>query len=189
MWLGLAARLDRTPDGSAHLVLLGRDGAEQSRLTLTPDVVDGLTLSDELFDALDSTRQRAHLAQGALQQAIQGFRQWNLVQDRAELSFVLADGRTWAMRGQAVGSWSREDESWTWAWDNASVHPACGGGSSRVRDSARDHRRLAALTTGAFDASQALAVELALHAGVVIGARGVFPGDYGAGVVYIAAME
>jgi hypothetical protein len=187
-WRGLSARLDRTGDGGAALVLLGPDGAEQSHLALTPDAVEALTLSDALFDALDATRPRAHAAQNEFQQAIQGFRQWNATQDRAELSFVLADGRSWAMRGQALGSWSKGEESWMWAWGNESIDPAFAAAAAAVRDGAKGRPGLAALTTPSFDAKQALAVELALHAAAVVGARGVFPGDFGAGIAYIAAM-
>jgi len=176
-WRGPVARLDRAPDGSAALVLLGPDGGEQSRLSLTPDAVDALPLSDALFDALDATRPRAHAAQNEFQQAIQGFRQWNAVQDRAELSFVLADGRTWAMRGQALGSWSKGEASWMWAWGNESIDAAFAAASATVRDAAKGRPGLAALTTASFEATQPLAVELALHAASVIGARGVFPGD------------
>src|SRR5262249_21128291 len=159
-------------DGGAELVLLGADGGEQSRLALTPDAVDSLTLSDELFDAFDATRPRAHELQGRFQEKIAGFQRWDVIQDRALLSFVLADGRTWTMKGQILGSWSKEDETWMWAWHNRSIDPACGAAAQTVREKARGQRGLSALTTGSFEAKQALAVELALHAGALVGARG-----------------
>jgi hypothetical protein len=187
-WRGLAARMDRSEDGGALLVLVGPDGAEQSRIALVPDAVDSLLLSDALFDALDATRPRAHAAQVAFEEAIRGFQRWDLVQDRAELSFVLADGRTWAMNGQLIGSWSKDSESWMWGWQNESVHPACGALARSVREGARDRKGLAALTTGSFSAKKPFAVELALHASALIGARGVFLGDFGAGIAFIAAM-
>ena len=187
-WLGLGGRMDRAADGSAALVLLGPDGAEQSRLTLAADTVDSFVLSDVLFDAFDATRAAAQATQLAFQQAIQGFKQWDAVTDKGELSFVLADGKPWSMRGQAIGSWARDGDSWMWAWANDSVAPAFSVDAGRVRDVAKGRRGLAAMTTPKFAAKQAFAVELALHVGAIMGARGVFPGPYGGGLVFIAAM-
>jgi hypothetical protein len=188
-WKGAIARMDRAEDGSAALVLLAPDGAEQSRLILAPDTVDSLILSDALFDALDATRQAAYAAQNAFQQTIQGFRQWDAAQDSGELSFVLADGRTWKLRGQAIGSWSGPDETWMWAWANDSIHGAFSAESARVRDLAKQERGLAAMTTGKFSALQPLATELALHTAALLGAQGVFPGPAGKTLVFIAAMR
>ncbi len=188
MWSGTTARMDRLADGGASLVLMGEEGEEQSRLTLTPELVASFTLSDELFDALDRSRPEAQKRQEAFQQQTHGFTQWNLDQAKAELSFVLADGRAWAIPGQIVGSWSRDDESWLWSWANESVDAKCKVAATHVRDAARPHRGMAALTTGSFHALQPMAVELAMFAAVQMNARGIFPGDYGAGVAYIAAM-
>ncbi|HEY8090781.1 MAG TPA: hypothetical protein VIF09_23125 [Polyangiaceae bacterium] len=188
-WKGLVARMDRAEDGSASLVLLAPDGSEQSRLTLAPDTVDSLVLGDALFDAFDATRQAAHAAQNAFQQTIQGFQRWDASQDTSELSFVLADGRHRAMRGQAIGSWSIEDGTWMWAWDNESVHPAFSADAARVRDLAKQQRGLAAMTTGKFTATQPLATELALHTAAIMGAQGVFPGPAGQVLIFIAAMK
>jgi hypothetical protein len=188
-WQGLAARVDRAQDGSASLVLLGAEGAEQSRLTLAADTVDSLVLSDALFDALDASRPTAHALQNAFQQAIQGFRRWDASQDTSELSFVLADGQSWTMRGQALGSWSSESDTWMWAWANQTVEPGFSAESARLRDTASGRRGLAAMTTGKFPARKPFAVELALHAAALLGAQGVFPGPFGQGLLFIAAMN
>lgn len=188
IWSGTTGRMERLADGGASLLLFGEGGEEQSRLTLTPDLVASFTLSDELFDALDRSRPEAQKRQEAFEQQIAGFKQWNLDQSKAELSFVLADGRTWVMPAQIVGSWSREEESWLWGWANESVDAKCRVAVANVRDGARPHRGLAALTNGSFGALQPLAVELAMFASVQMNARGVFPGDYGAGIAFVAAM-
>jgi hypothetical protein len=93
-------------------------------------------------------------------------------QETGELSFVLADGRRWAMRGQAIGSWSGPDETWMWAWANDSIHGAFSVESARVRDLAKQERGLPAMTTGKFSALQPLGTELALHAAALMGAQG-----------------
>jgi hypothetical protein len=188
-WAGSLARMDRAEDGSASLVLLGADGGEQSRLTLAPDTVDGLVLGDELFDALDATRAAAHGTQAAFQTRIQGFQRWDASQDTGELSFVLASGSTWALRGQAIGSWSSDGDTWMWGWANPSVEPSFAAALARVRDGAKGRKGLAALRTGKFGARQPFAVELALHAAGAIGAQGVFPAPTGTGLLFIAAMK
>jgi hypothetical protein len=188
MWSGTSARMDRLADGGASLVLLGSDGEEQSTLTLTPDLVASFTLSDEIFDALDRTRAQAAERQTAFQKQVAGYKQWNFDQSKAELSFVLADGRSWVMPGQIVGTWSRDDTSWLWGWANESVDAKCRVAVANVRDGARPHRGLAALTTGSFHARQPMAVELAMFAALQMNARGVFPGDYGSGIAFIAAL-
>ena len=188
MWSGSSARMDRGDDGRADLVLLGESGEEQGRLALTPELVASLTLSDELFDALDHSRKKSEERQGAFQEVLRGFKQWNLDQARAELSFVLADDRRWIVPAQIIGSWSRAEASWMWAWDNESLAVACREGVALVRDAARGHRGLAAFTKGSLGCREAMAAALAAHAGLEMNARGVFPGDYGSGVVFIAAM-
>jgi hypothetical protein len=187
-WQGKAAVLTRAPEGSAQLALLGPGGAAQSHFDLSADAVAALPFSDELFDRLDGTRARAHEVQAAFQAHIQGLQRWDYVQDEAALSFVLANGTRWTVRGQLLGSWSRQDESWRWGWANESVPAAASAGAAEVRDGARAGRNLAALTTPSFACAQPFAVELALHAATTLGARGVFPGDYGAGVAFIAAL-
>jgi hypothetical protein len=151
--------------------------------------VDSLVLSDALFDALDTTRQVIYAAQSTFLKTIQGYRQWDASQDTRELSFVLADGRKWVVRGQAIGSWSGQDQTWMWAWANDSIHPTFSAESARVRDLAKQERGLMAMTTGKFSAVQPLATELALHAAAVMGAEGVFPGPAGKTLVFIAAMK
>jgi hypothetical protein len=187
-WIGTGGRMDRVADGSAALVLLGPDGAEQTQLTLAADTVDCLVLSEALFDAFDATRAAAQATQLEFQQTIQGFQRWDVAQDRGELSFVLGDGKTWSLRGQAIGSWARDGDSWMWAWANDSVAPEFSVDAGRVRDVAKGHKGLAAMTTPKFAARQAFAVELALHVGAIMGAQGVFPGPYAGGLVFIAAM-
>ena len=188
MWSGPTARMDRGEGGSAALVLLGDGGEEQSRLVLVPEVVTSLTLTDDLFDALDQSRPKTEKRQAAFEEVLRGFKQWNLDQARAELSFVLADDRRWVVAAQIIGSWSRAEASWMWAWDNASLAAPSRERIAHVRDAARAHRGLAAFTKGAFGCGEAMAKELALHAALQMNARGVFLGDYGSGVVFIAAM-
>jgi|HubBroStandDraft_6_1064221.scaffolds.fasta_scaffold3062726_1 hypothetical protein len=76
-----------------------------------------------------------------------------------------------------------------WAWGNDSIDAAFASASASVRDGAAGRKGLAALTTPAFAAPRAFAVELALHAAVAIGARGVFPGPADATLFFVAAME
>jgi hypothetical protein len=188
LWSGSTARMDRADNGSAALNLLGDEGDEESRLVLAKEVLMSLTLSDALFDALDQSRPETEKRQARFEETLKDYKQWNLDQARAELSFVLADDRRWVVAAQIVGSWSRAEESFVWGWDNASFLSPSRERVAHIRDAARAEPGLAAFTKGTFGCPEAMAKELALHAGLMMNARGVFSADYGSGVVFVAAM-
>lgn len=148
--------------------------------------VDDLLLSDDLFEALDSAEPYGEI-QERFDANIRGFQSWGYDTDTARLRFVLADGRTWELPGQIIGSWSSHEGTFMWGWANSSVPEIARSAVAQVREYGAAVR-IAALTTETFSCSQQLAVRVALLAAQQMNALGVYGGAHAGGAVFIAAM-
>jgi hypothetical protein len=188
-WRGPKVRLERAADGSARVLLLDADDAEHSRIDVTADAVLSFTWTDPLLDAMDDARERIGEAQSAFEATIAGFQRWDYDQDCAELSFTLANGEVRTRPAQLVGSWSKGEKTWLWAWDNPSILPQCWERVAPVRDASRTQPGLGALVRSPIACSQAAAVRLGAVASARIGAKGIFGGTHPGGVVIVAVTE
>ena len=99
-------------------------------------------MSPEFASLLDSSAQ--HLAAVTqLHEANWRFgkhKTWNFSQSEGLLRFSYADGTVAECSAQAIGSYSQNDGTWSWAWDNPSINASLKRDAELMRHYGQEHK-------------------------------------------------
>ncbi|NNJ27631.1 DUF6882 domain-containing protein [Alienimonas chondri] len=116
------------------------------------------------------------------------FDRWDLDQQTGEIVFSNADGTTARASAQIIGSFSANDSSWLWAWDNPSIADALKADARTVKAYGEEHG-IDRLTTRKWTGTEEGAWEMAAVAAKLCGATGVYRGPAGRSSVFITFGE
>jgi hypothetical protein len=140
-------------------------------------------------DLLDASMEELRLkTEGHRAWGLGTFDRWDLDQEVGTLVFSNPDGTTATAPAQIIGSFSTNDNSWLWAWDNPSIVEAMKQHSLQVKQYGEQHgieKLTARKWTGTEDdawAMTALAVKLC-------GAQGAYRGPAGPSYVFMTFGE
>ncbi|WP_149495909.1 DUF6882 domain-containing protein [Roseiconus lacunae] len=145
--------------------------------------------SDDFQSLLDASmlelqlKTEAHKAWG-----LGTFDRWNIDQEDGNLVFSNADGTTAVAPAQIIGSFSANDHSWLWAWDNPSIVDPLKTHSRKVKDYGEEHG-IDKLTTRKWTGTEDDAWAMAALAVKLCGAEGAYRGPAGQSFVFMTFGE
>ena len=113
---------------------------------------------------------------------------WFVDQDLGTIRFDFADGRGATAPVQIVGTYSRADGTFLWAWDHPGVAEALSADAKRVRDYG-ERNDVAAMTTKLVRISEDDAWRYTAFAALLSGASGAHRADSGGPLVFVTFGE
>jgi hypothetical protein len=113
---------------------------------------------------------------------------WDLDQDAGTLVFTGNDGTTVTTQAQIIGSFSTNDNSWLWAWDNSSIDDKLKADSLKLK-AYGDQHGIDKLTTRKWTGTEEDAWEMAALAVKLAGAEGAYRGPAGNAYVFITFRD
>ena len=145
--------------------------------------------SDGFQDLLDASVQElqvkteAHKAWG-----LGTFDRWDIDQEVGDLVFSNADGTKAVAPAQIIGSFSTNDNSWLWAWDNPSIVDGLKLHSRKLREYGEQHG-IEKLTTRKWTGTEDDAWAMAALAVRLCEAQGAYRGPAGTSYVFMTFGE
>lgn len=112
------------------------------------------------------------------------FDRWNVDQERGEIVFSNADGKRVVAPAQIIGSFSTNDNSWLWAWDNPSVVDGMKKDARKLKEYG-EKNNIEKLTTRKWTGTQDEAWEMAALAVKLCNAQGAYRGPSGKTFVFM----
>lgn len=103
------------------------------------------------------------------------YERWSFDQSDGNLVFSKSDGAIAAAPAQVIGSFSKADNSWLWAWDNPSVNADLKAHSLKLKEYGEQHG-IERLTTGTWIGTEADAWAMVALAVKLCDARGAYRG-------------
>ena len=103
---------------------------------------------------------------------------WDLLQDKGDLVFSLADGFKAVAPAQIIGTYNSKDGSWLWAWANPSINDSLKKDAQKVREYGEKHQ-IKPLTERKWIGSEEEAWAMAAVAVKLCGAQGAYRGPAG----------
>jgi hypothetical protein len=116
------------------------------------------------------------------------FDRWDLDQEIGNLVFTKADGTKVAAKAQIIGSFSTNDNSWLWAWDNPSIVDGMKDHARQVR-SYGERQKIEKLTTRKWVGTEADAWAMTALAVKLTNAQGAYRGPAGKSYVFMTFGE
>ncbi|QDU43166.1 hypothetical protein Mal52_16380 [Symmachiella dynata] len=109
---------------------------------------------------------------------------WNLDQETGMLKFSNADGTEAVAPAQIIGSFSTNDNTWLWAWDNPSILDSLKADSLKVKEYGETNN-VERLTTRKWTGTEKDAWTMAALAAKLCESQGVYRGPTGSSYVFI----
>jgi hypothetical protein len=103
------------------------------------------------------------------------FDQWDVDQEVGDLVFSNDDGTTATAPAQIIGSFSTNDNTWLWAWDNPSILDGMKRDARKVKQYGEEHK-IEQLTTRKWTGTEQDAWAMAALAVKLCGAQGAYRG-------------
>lgn len=116
------------------------------------------------------------------------FDRWDIDQQVGDLVFSNDDGTTATAPAQIIGSFSTNDNSWLWAWDNPSIVDAMKRDALKVKQYGEQHG-IENLTTRKWIGTEEDAWAMAALAVKLTGAQGAYRGPSGKSFVFMTFGE
>jgi len=116
------------------------------------------------------------------------FDRWDIDQEVGNLVFSNADGTTATASAQIVGSFSTNDNTWLWAWDNPSIDDDLKLHAHKLKEYGEAHG-IEKLTTGEWTGTEDDAWAMAALAVKLCDAQGAYRGPAGATHVFMTFGE
>lgn len=113
--------------------------------------------------------------------------QWDLAQDRGELSFTFPDKIATAT-AQIIGTFDTGTNTWMWAWANSSIAEPLTRDSLRVREYGEQHG-IRRLTTPKWSGDEMDGWRMAALASRLCGSNGAYRGPAGTTLVFMTFGE
>jgi hypothetical protein len=139
------------------------------------------------FDELVATSIRELNAKNEVHKAAWGLGtldRWDLDQDAGTLVFTGDDGTTVTTQAQIIGSFSTNDNSWLWAWDNSSIDDKLKADARKLKAYGEQHG-IDKLKTRKWTGTEEDAWVMAALAVKLTGAEGAYRGPAGNAYVFI----
>ena len=189
-WSGARATVTRegTPTGRLVLTLHERSGPPAASISVPKGLIDALFLAEPFLEELDRAERVLPEEQDVLAVRLSGATGWKLDQAAAKATFELPGRPPLTLDAELLGTWTSEDESWTWAWANSTVDPAC---TKRVEAALSPDAQtpgLAPLWRERYACEEPFAHRVAGVAAVKSGAKAVWRGGFGKGWAYLAVF-
>lgn len=147
-----------------------------------PDEDEFQALLDASMEELQLKTQ-AHSAWG-----LGTFDRWDMNQDVGDLVFTNEDGTTAVAPVQIIGSFSTNDNSWLWAWDNPSINDALKVDAAKLKEYGETHG-IDKLTSRKWTGTQDDAWAMAALAVKLCDAQGAYRGPAGSTYVFMTFGE
>ncbi|MDZ4684292.1 MAG: hypothetical protein SH850_04330 [Planctomycetaceae bacterium] len=166
------------------LLILSPFGCDKPMVALAPT-----PKPDEFQQLLDVSMQElklkteAHKAWG-----LGTFDRWDIDQEVGDLVFSNDDGTTAVAPAQIIGSFSTNDNSWLWAWDNPSILDGLKRDSRKLKEYGERHG-IEKLTTRKWTGTEEDAWDMAALAVKLCGAQGAYRGPAGPSYVFMTFGE
>lgn len=116
------------------------------------------------------------------------FDQWDLDQEVGDLIFKSDGGTTATTPAQIIGSFSTNDNTWLWAWDNPSIVEGMKRDALKVKDYGQQHN-IEKLTLRKWSGTEEDAWAMAALAVKITGAQGAYRGPSKNSYVYFTFGE
>jgi hypothetical protein len=116
------------------------------------------------------------------------FDRWDIDQEVGDLVFSNADGTTAVAPAQIIGSFSTNDNSWLWAWDNPSIVDAMKRDALKVKQYGEQHG-IEKLTTRKWTGTEEDAWAMTALAAKLCGKQGAYRGPSGKSFVFMTFGE
>ena len=144
---------------------------------------------DGFHDLLDTSVEELQLKTEAHKSwGLGTFDRWDIDQEVGNLVFSNADGTTAVARAQIIGSFSTNDNSWLWAWDNPSIVDGMKLDTLKLKEYGEKHG-IAKLTTRTWNGTEEDAWTMAALAVKLCDAQGAYRAPAGPSYVFITFGE
>ncbi|OYP31678.1 DUF6882 domain-containing protein [Rhodopirellula sp. MGV] len=145
--------------------------------------------SDDFQDLLDVSMEELQLKTEAHKAwGLGTFDRWNIDQDVGDLVFSNADGAKAVAPAQIIGSFSTNDNSWLWAWDNPSISDDLKSHAWKLKEYGEKHG-IEKLTTRKWTGTEGDAWAMVALAVRLCGAQGAYRGPAGPSYVFMTFGE
>lgn len=143
------------------------------------------TNPDEFQTLLDASMQELQLKTEAHKAwGLGTFDHWNVDQDVGDLVFTSEVGTTAVAPVQIIGSFSTNDNSWLWAWDNPSINDALKVDAAKLKEYGETHG-IEQLTSRKWTGTEDDAWAMAALAVKLCDAQGAYRGPAGATYIFM----
>jgi hypothetical protein len=159
----------------------GKEGKQMSAESTETEIPHSLMVARSLEELRIKTASFDRLFQI-------GQADWQLDQERGEITFTSPKGLMATAPAQIAGSYNTDDGTWLWAWDNPSVEPALMAHAKIVRQYG-SKRKIEELTTRKLKITEEKAWELAALTCKLGNYQGVYRGPAGPTLVFITFGE
>jgi hypothetical protein len=187
-WNAARATLSRPGPGQLVLTLINSDGRPASSVSVPREYLDALFVSDALLEELHGAGPALSRMEEETATRLSGLQTWNYSQPDRRASFIFPDRPKLEVPAQILGTWTRDDETWLWAWANSSVEPGC---TDLVEQALQPDARApgaAVFWREKYPCEEGFAHKVAQLAAHRMGAKGVFRGRAGDAILYLALM-
>ena len=116
---------------------------------------------------------------------LQSMDRWDIDQAEGVIRWSNEDGMRAEAKAQIVGSWSKESQTWLWAWDNGSIADSLKADARRTRQFGNEHGD-PHLATSAVECTRDEADAIASVAAKVCQSQGIYIADTAYALVFIA---